>query len=61
MFFILNLLKEPLGRKKNVVMSKTNYMEPNEITLVRCVDQALDKSITKQNIGLDLGLHAYAL
>jgi hypothetical protein len=31
-------------------MSKSNYMEPNEITLVGWVNQALDKSITKQNI-----------
>jgi hypothetical protein len=31
-------------------MSKSNYMELNEINLIGWVDQALDKSITKQNI-----------
>jgi hypothetical protein len=31
-------------------MSNSNYMELNDITLVGWVDQALDKSITKQNI-----------
>ncbi len=31
-------------------MSKSNYMELNKITLIRWVDQALDKSIMEQNI-----------
>jgi hypothetical protein len=50
MFLIFSLLKQPLGRKKYVAMSKSNYMEPNEINLIGWVDQALDRSITKQNI-----------
>jgi hypothetical protein len=31
-------------------MSKSNYMELDKITLIGWVDQALDKSITEQNI-----------
>jgi hypothetical protein len=50
MFFIFSLLKQPLGRKRDVAMSMNNYIEPNEITLIGWVDQALDKLITKQNI-----------
>jgi hypothetical protein len=37
-------------KERNVTMSKSNYMELDKITLARWVDQALDKSITKQNI-----------
>jgi hypothetical protein len=31
-------------------MSRSNHMEPNKITLSRWVDQALEKSLIKQNI-----------
>ncbi len=42
--------KTTFRNKKNVVMSKSNYMALDKITLIGWVDHALDKSITKQNI-----------
>jgi hypothetical protein len=42
--------KTTYRKEKNVVMSKSNYMELDEITLNGWVDQALDKSIMEQNI-----------
>jgi hypothetical protein len=42
--------KTTFKKEKDVAMSKSNYMELDKITLIGWVDQALDKSITKQNI-----------
>jgi hypothetical protein len=48
--FCFKLFKTTFRKEKNVAMSKSNYMELDKITLIGWVDQALDKSITKQNI-----------
>jgi hypothetical protein len=42
--------KTTFRKEKDVALSKNNYMEPDKITLVGWVNQALDKSIMKQNI-----------
>ncbi len=34
----------------NTTMARNNYMELDKITLVGCMDQALNQSLTKQNI-----------
>jgi hypothetical protein len=46
----LKSFKTTFRKEKNVVISKSNYMELDEITLNGWVDQALDKSIMEQNI-----------
>ncbi len=48
--FCFKLFKTTFRKEKNVAMSKSNYMELDKITLIWWVDQALDKSITEQNI-----------
>jgi hypothetical protein len=48
--FCFKPFKTTFRKEKNVVMSKSNYMELDKITLIGWVDQALDKSITEQNI-----------
>jgi hypothetical protein len=49
-FFCFKPFKITLKKEKDVTMFKSNYMEPDKITLARWVDQALDKSIMEQNI-----------
>ncbi len=43
-------LKITFRKVRNVVMSKNNHMEPNEITLVEWVGQAINQSFTKKKI-----------
>jgi hypothetical protein len=43
-------LKTTFRKEKDVAMLKSNYMELDKITFIGWVDQALDKSITEQNI-----------
>ncbi len=42
--------KTTFRKEKDVVMSKTNYMDIVKITIIGWVDQALDNSIMQQNI-----------
>jgi hypothetical protein len=44
--------KTTLRKVKNVVMSKSNHMEPNEITLVGWVNQTISQFLTKKNINV---------
>jgi hypothetical protein len=55
MFLVLKPFKITFKNVLNVVMVQNNHMEPNKITLVGWVDQALDQSLTKQNIKYGLG------
>jgi hypothetical protein len=48
--FYSKSFKITFKKEKNVTMSNSNYMEFDKITLAGWVDQALDKSIKKQNI-----------
>jgi hypothetical protein len=48
--FCFKPFKTTFRKVKDVVMSKSNHMKPNKITLARWVDQALEQSFTKQNI-----------
>jgi hypothetical protein len=55
MFLVLKPFKITFKNVLNVVMVQNNHMEPNKITLVGWVDQALDQSLTKQNIKYGFG------
>jgi hypothetical protein len=47
---------------RDVAMFKSNHMvEVDKITLVGWVDQALEQSFTKKNLGLGLKIHEYGL
>jgi len=48
--FCFKTFKTIFRKEKDVALSKNNYMEPDKITLVGWVNQALDKSMMKRNI-----------
>ncbi len=48
--FCFKPFKTTFRKVKDVAMSRSNHMETNKITLARWVDQALEQSLTKQNI-----------
>jgi hypothetical protein len=58
---VLILSKQHSEKVKDATMSRSNHMEPNKITLVGWVNQALKQSFIKQNIKSRLGLHVYGL
>jgi hypothetical protein len=47
--------------KKVVTMSRSNHMEPNKITVIKWVYQALEQSITNKNIRFGFKANVYCL
>jgi hypothetical protein len=39
-------------KERSITMVKRNYIKPNKITLARCVNKALDQTLTRKNIML---------
>jgi hypothetical protein len=60
-FSCFNTFKTTFRKVKDATMLRSNHMEPNKITLVGWVNQALKQSFIKQNIKSRLGLHVYGL
>jgi hypothetical protein len=46
----LEPFKTTFKKVKDAIMSRSNHMEPNNITLIRWVNQVLKQSFTKKNI-----------
>jgi hypothetical protein len=53
--------KTSLRKVRDATLSMNNHMEPNMITSVGCVNQALKQSFTKQtsNLSLELQVHGF--
>jgi hypothetical protein len=47
-----NHSRQLLGKRKTLPWWKNNYLEPNKITLVARVDNALQQSLKKENVKL---------
>lgn len=44
-----NPFKTSFKKVRDGSMSRSNYMEPNKITLIKLVDQSLEQLLTKKN------------